>query len=86
MVYCVKLQKEADSLDKPPFPGPLGEKIFNSISKEAWLNWQAHQTMLINENRLSLIDPEARQYLKNEMERYFFGGGSELPAGFIKPE
>lgn len=85
MIYCVKLKKEAKGLDKAPIPGETGEKILNSISKEAWTNWQAHQTMLINEHRLSLIDPKARQFLKEEMERYLFGDGSKLPEGFTPP-
>lgn len=83
-VYCVKLQKNLPSLTKAPFPGTLGERIFNEISEEAWKQWIAHQTMLINEYRLSLIDPNAREFLRKEMEKYFFGEGSEKPAGFTE--
>lgn len=83
MVYCIKLSKEAEPLSHPPFPGELGEKIFRQVSKEAWKMWLKHQTMLINEYRLSLIDAKARAFLQTEMENYFFGKGSEKPAGFV---
>lgn len=83
-IRCVKLNQEAEGLNAPPFPGPLGEKIFNQVSKEAWKMWLAHQTMLINEYRLSLMDVKARQFLQEEMQKYFFGEGSEKPAGFTE--
>lgn len=82
LVFCSKLQKEAEALASPPFPGPLGEKIHQEISREAWNLWLGHQTMLINEYRLNLMDPKSRQFLKEEMEKYFFGQGSDKPAGF----
>jgi Fe-S cluster biosynthesis and repair protein YggX len=78
----MKLQKEAEALEQPPYPGELGQKIFGNISKEAWNMWLGHQTMLINEYRLSMIDPKAREFLKQEMEKYLFGGGSETPPDF----
>lgn len=81
-VFCIKLKQDAEKLDAPPFPGPLGEKIFNQVSKPAWRMWLGHQTMLINEYRLSLIDSKAREFLQQEMQNYFFGEGSEKPAGF----
>ncbi len=81
-IFCTKLNQNAECLDAPPFPGPLGEKIFNQISKQAWKMWISHQTMLINEYRLSLIDPKAREFLQQEMQKYFFGEGSTQPAGF----
>lgn len=81
-ILCLKLNQEAEGLDAPPFPGELGEKIYQHISKQAWKMWLAHQTMLINEYRLSLIDPKAREFLKKEMNNYFFGEGSEKPSGF----
>jgi Fe-S cluster biosynthesis and repair protein YggX len=84
-VNCVKLKKEARGLDAPPFPGALGEKIFQQASQEAWSMWVTHQTMLINEYRLSTFDPKARQFLREEMEKYFFGEGSEKPSGFQEP-
>ena len=71
-ILCVKLKKEARKLDAPPFPGKLGEKVFANVSKEAWKMWLGQQTMLINECRLSLIDPKAREFLLAEMEKYFF--------------
>lgn len=85
-VFCSKLNQEAEGLDKAPFPGPLGEKIFNQVSKQAWKMWLAHQTMLINEYRLSLIDPKAREFLNEEMKKYFFGEGSTAPAGYVPKE
>ena len=69
-------------MSAPPFPGELGERIFNQVSKQAWKMWLSHQTMLINEYRLSLIDPKAREFLRNEMQNYFFGDGSQTPGGF----
>ena len=81
-VFCAKLNQEAEGMNVPPFPGPLGERIFNHISKQASTMWLAHQTMLINEYRLSLLDPKAREFLREEMEKYFFGEGSDKPAGF----
>ncbi|CDZ78751.1 putative Fe(2+)-trafficking protein [Legionella massiliensis] len=86
VVFCSKLKQEAEGLDKAPFPGAFGEKVFNEISKQAWKMWLAHQTMLINEYRLSLIDPKAREFLQEEMQKYFFGDGSEKPAGFVPNE
>jgi len=85
-VFCVKLQKEAEGLDFAPYPGDLGKRIFAGISKQAWMQWLAHQTMLINENRLSPLDPKARKYLEAEMEKFLFGSGSAAPAGYVPPE
>jgi Fe-S cluster biosynthesis and repair protein YggX len=85
-VNCVKLNTEAEGLDYPPYPGALGQRIFEQVSKQAWQQWLAHQTMLINENRISPRDPEARKFLESEMEKYFFGEGSEKPAGYVAPE
>jgi len=83
VVFCVKLKKEAEGFVDSPYPGTLGEKIYDSISKEAWLLWLNHQTMLINEYRLQLIDPKARTFLKEEMQKFLFGEGSEAPSGYI---
>jgi Fe-S cluster biosynthesis and repair protein YggX len=85
-VHCVKLQKEAEGLERMPYPGELGQRIFDSVSKEAWQEWLRHQTMLINENRISPVDPKARQFLEQQMELYFFGEGSAPPADFRPPE
>ncbi|MCX7207982.1 MAG: oxidative damage protection protein [Proteobacteria bacterium] len=82
-VNCVKLGREAEGMEFPPLPGALGKKVFENVSKEAWQAWIKHQTMLINENRLSLADPRARQYLQQQLENYFFGDGAEMPAGFV---
>lgn len=86
MVNCAKLKKEAEGMDQPPIPGELGIKIYENVSKEAWQQWIQHQTMLINEYRLSMIDPKARAYLINEMDKFFFGDGSDKPAGFVAKE
>ncbi len=85
-VFCSKLQQEAEGMAKPPFPGPLGEKIFNEVSKQAWKMWLAHQTMLINEYRLNLLDAQAKTFLNEEMRKFFFGEGSEKPSGFSPEE
>ena len=86
MVQCVLLKKEAPGLDRPAYPGELGKRIYNSISKEAWAQWVAHQTMLINENRLTPIEPKARKFLEAEMEKFFFGTGSQAPEGYQPPK
>ncbi len=83
MVNCVKLDKEAEGLDRPTYPGDLGKRIYTSVSKEAWQSWMGHQTMLINEYRLTPVDPKARKFLEEEMEKFFFGGGSDKPEGFV---
>ena len=85
MVNCIKLNKEAEGLDFPPYPGELGKKIYESVSKEAWAAWLKHQTMLVNENRLSLADARARKYLLLQMEQYFFGEGGDVPSGYTPP-
>ena len=85
MVQCVKLGKEAEGLDRAPYFGELGQKLFDNVSKEAWQMWLKHQTILINENRLSPIDPKHREFLEQEMEKFFFGGGSDLPDAFVQP-
>ena len=84
-VQCVKLGKEAEGLDRPPYPGELGQRIFDHVSKEAWQLWLRQQTILINEHRISPIDPAARKFLEQEMEKFFFGGGAPLPGGFVMP-
>lgn len=85
MVHCIKLNKEAEGLDFPPYPGELGKRIYESVSKEAWADWLKHQTMLVNENRLMLADARARKYLAGQMEKYFFGEGADAAAGYVPP-
>jgi Fe-S cluster biosynthesis and repair protein YggX len=85
MVQCIKLGREAEGLDFPPVPGALGARIFESVSKEAWQQWVKYQTMLINENRLSLMDQRARKYLAEQMEKHFFGEGADHVSGFVPP-
>ena len=84
-INCVKLQREAEGLDFPPYPGELGKRIWESVSKEAWQGWLKHQTMLVNENRLNLADARARKYLAQQMESYFFGGPVDQAAGYVPP-
>lgn len=84
-VNCIKLGREADGLDFPPYPGELGKRIFENVSKEAWQQWIRHQTMLVNENRLNLADARARKYLAEQMEKYFFGPGADQIQGYVPP-
>jgi len=86
MVNCVLLKREAEGLDYLPYPGELGKRIYANISKEAWAQWVAHQTMLINENRLNLADSAARKYLAEQLEKHFFGGGADVAAGYVPPQ
>ncbi|MCW5639464.1 MAG: oxidative damage protection protein [Rubrivivax sp.] len=84
-VQCIYLKREAPGLDFAPYPGELGRRIYDQVSKEAFEIWKKHQTMLVNENRLSLADAQARQYLARQMEQFFFGAGAEKPAGYVPP-
>jgi Fe-S cluster biosynthesis and repair protein YggX len=84
-VNCVKLGREADGLDYPPYPGELGRRIYENVSKEAWKQWLEHQKMLVNENRLNLADKKARDYLAQQMEKHFFGEGAEKAQGYVPP-
>jgi Fe-S cluster biosynthesis and repair protein YggX len=86
MVDCVLLKQRAPGLDRTPYPGPLGQRIFEIVAKEAWERWRAHQIMLINEYRLSPIEPKARKFLEAEMEKFFFGIGSAKPGEFVDPD
>lgn len=85
-VRCIKLGADAEGLDRPPLPGPLGQRIFENVSRRAWQDWIAHQTRLINEYRLVLADAKARKFLIEEMERYFFGDGKTSETGYVPPE
>jgi Fe-S cluster biosynthesis and repair protein YggX len=84
-VNCIKLGKEAEGLDFPPYPGELGKRIWEGVSKQAWADWLKHQTMLVNENRLNLADLRARQYLARQMENHFFGSGADAAQGYVPP-
>jgi len=84
-VNCTYLKKAGEGLDYAPYPGELGKRIYNEISKEAWALWMKHQTMLVNENRLNLADLRSRQYLARQMENFFFGDGAEQVAGYVPP-
>lgn len=86
MVHCVVLGREAEGLDRPPYPNELGQRIYDNVSQEAWQMWLNHQTMLVNEMRLNLMDPQAQQYLMQQMEAFFFGEGGDTPEGYVPPE
>ncbi len=86
MVQCVKLGRQAEGLAMQTYPGALGKRIFDNVSKEAWQMWLKHQTMLINENRLNLADPRARKYLAEQMEKHFFGSGADVASGYVPPD
>ena len=85
LVQCVLLKREAPGLDRAPYPGELGQRVYENVSKEAWTRWITHQTMLLNEYRLTPVEPKARKFLETEMEKFFFGSGSKAPEGFIAP-
>lgn len=85
MIQCIKLGCEAEGLDLPPYPGELGRRIWEQVSKQAWQDWLRHQTMLINENRLNLADAKARKYLAEQMEKHFFGQGADAAQGYVPP-
>lgn len=86
MVQCVVLGRPAEGLDYAPYPGELGKRIYENVSKEAWAQWLRHQTMLVNENRLNLADPKARKYLAEQMEKHFFGEGADAASGYVPPK
>ncbi|MCH7636530.1 MAG: oxidative damage protection protein [Proteobacteria bacterium] len=85
-VNCILVGEEAEGLDYAPYPGDLGQRIYDKVSKVAWQRWVTHQTMLINENRLTPIEPEARSFLEAEMEKFFFGEGSAVPKEYVPPD
>ncbi|MEM1403786.1 MAG: oxidative damage protection protein [Pseudomonadota bacterium] len=85
-VFCTKYKQELPGLDAPPYPGPKGQEIFDSVSRQAWEEWQAHQTMLINEKHLSLVDPETRKYLQAEMAKFLAGEAYDQAEGYVPPE
>jgi len=85
MVQCAKLDKEAEGLDRPTYPGDLGKRIYLNISKEAWQMWVNHQTMLINEYRLTPVDPKARKFLEEEMEKFLFSDEETKISGYVPP-
>jgi|SRR6185437_2342202 Fe-S cluster biosynthesis and repair protein YggX len=85
LVKCIKLGREAEGLDLQPYPGELGKRIFDNVSKAAWNGWIKHQTILVNENHLNLADIKARKYLAEQLEAYFFGAGAERPLGYVPP-
>ena len=82
-VFCEYERRDTEGLDFVPYPGELGQRIFAGVGKQAWAAWLAHQTMLINENRLSPLNPQHRAFLEGEMLKFLFGGGAERPAGYV---
>ena len=85
MVNCIRLGREAEGLKMSPYPGELGQRIFDNVSQEAWREWLQHQTKLLNEYRLTPIEPKDRKFLESEMEKFFFGEGSKAPDEFVAP-
>lgn len=85
MVQCVKLGRELPGLDRPPWKGELGKRIYESVSKEAWIMWVNHSKMLLNEFRLNPLDPNSQKMMEEQMENFFFGGGAKLPEGYVPP-
>ncbi len=85
-VFCKKYQKDLPGLDRPPFPGPKGQEIFDNVSKQAWEEWQAHQTMLINERQLNMMDTGARIFIQEEMQKFFTGEEYAKADGYVPPE
>ena len=85
MVFCRRYQAELEGLDAPPYPGPKGQEIFDTVSKKAWEEWQGHQTMLINEKGLNMMEPEARKYLKEQLDKYLAGEAFDRAEGYVPP-
>ena len=84
-VHCAKLGIDAEGLEKPPVPGPKGQRIYDTVSKQAWGDWLKLQTMLINEHRLTPFEPQAREFLAQERDKFLFGGGAAMPEGYKPP-
>ena len=84
-VFCKKYQRELEGLDAPPYPGPKGQEIFEHVSKQAWQEWQVHQTRLINEKRLNLLDPQTRKFLQGEMDKFFANENFATAEGYVPP-
>jgi len=85
-IHCSKLGIDAEGLDFAPWPGPLGQRIYQEISKPAWQQWLAHQTMLLNEYRLNPLDPKSRTFLTGEMQKFLFEGETKPPEGYVSPD
>jgi Fe-S cluster biosynthesis and repair protein YggX len=84
-VHCRRYKEELEGLDRAPLPGPKGQEIFDNVSKKAWLEWQAEQTMLINEKHLSMMDPDSRKYLQQQMDRFLAGDSYDRAEGYVAP-
>ena len=84
-VFCRKYQTEMEGLDQPPYPGPKGQEIFDSVSRQAWQEWQSHQTMLINEKQLNMMDADSRKFLQLEMDKFLAGEEFEQAEGYVPP-
>jgi len=86
VVNCIKLNREAEGLERQPYPGDLGKRVFDNVSKQAWQEWLKQQTMLLNEYRLSPVNPKDRKFLEEQMEKFFLGEGADTPAEFVAPK
>ena len=85
MVHCVKFQKDLPGLDEPPFDSPLGQRVYENVSQDAWNLWREHLKMIINEYRLNPATREAQEIIEHQMEQFFFGEGAALPPGYVPP-
>ena len=85
IVFCKKFQQDLDGLEKPPYPGPKGQEIFDHVSKKAWDEWLTHQTMLINEKKLSMADSQSRKYLSEQMDKFLSGTDYDQAEGYVPP-
>ena len=85
-VFCQKYQQQLSGMEKPPFPGPVGQKLFETVSQQAWDEWQAHQTRLINEKHLNMMDMQARKYLQQQMHKFLSGGEYDQAEGYVPTE
>ena len=84
-VFCKKYKTELEGLDAPPYPGSKGQDIFQNVSRQAWAEWQAHQTMLINEKHLNMVDADSRKYLQEEMDKFLAGEAYDKAEGYVPP-
>ena len=85
MVKCVKLGRELPGLDRAPWKGELGQRVYENVSKDAWRMWVDHSKMLLNEMHLNPLDPRSQQIMEEQMEQFFFGDGSKAPEGYVPP-
>jgi Fe-S cluster biosynthesis and repair protein YggX len=86
MIRCVKLGREAEGMDKPPLKGEVGQRLYETVSKEAWKAWLEHSKMIVNEYRLDLVSPQGQKVWMDQLDKYFFGEGAALPPDYVAPK